>query len=843
MENSQSLEIFSCFLLLLFHFSFHSWACTLPEQYFINCGSASSPTVYGRRTFTGDVKSEKIVLSSGGNSPVEDPGSSAAELYRSARIFRKLSSYELDIAENGTYVVRFHFFPFPALGNLSDARFNVEASEFRVLSNFSIQSGSSFPLIEEILLTIPPGKFKIKFVPSEENSFAFVNAMEVFPGPPEFIPDSAVLATRGVDNYNGLLSSPLRVIHRINVGGPNIMPNNDTLLRYWIPDDYYLFNKNTAKNSGTYGGTINYQSPGATDCDAPPSVYNTAKEMNIVDNSSQLPMFNISWCFDVKKGAKHLVRVHFCDIITRARNEFLTFDLFIDSQFNQKIYPYGAVSRPAAPFYYDFVVDSDNSGFLNISVGPRSDSRNPTAFLNGVEIMELITGLASSTGGSDSPKQHLLIIIGSVVGGVILVLVLLIVVFCGLKKRKWKPVEAFDWPLAHLYGGSTYSRTTERTVTSSPAADFNLGLKVPFTEILYATKNFNKKLRIGEGGFGKVYKGTMRNGTKVAVKRSEPGHGQGLPEFQTEIMVLSKIRHHHLVSLIGYCDERDEMILVYEFMEKGTLRDHLYVLAGESRESTSRSTLSWDQRLGICIGAAKGIHYLHTGSSGAIIHRDIKSTNILLDEDYVAKVADFGLSRSGPPDQTHVSTAVKGSFGYLDPEYFRCLQLTQKSDVYSFGVVLLEVLCARPAIDNSLPREQINLAEWGLSWHRKGQLEKIVDPLLVGKINPSSLRKFGETVEKCLQEYGADRPNMSDVMWDLEYSLQLQRTAVPREPYEDSTTDVSWNFQMNILQKLPSQSIQIGEDELQHDSTHNFSDVSQVNASEVFSQLSIDEAR
>ncbi|KAL0377853.1 UNVERIFIED_CONTAM: putative receptor-like protein kinase [Sesamum radiatum] len=268
MGNFQSLEIFSCFLLLLFHFSFHSWAYTLPEQYFINCGSASSPTVYGRRTFTGDVKSEKIVLSSGGNSPVEDPGSSADELYRSARIFRKPSSYELDIAENGTYVVCLHFFPFPALGNLTDARFDVEASGFRVLSNFSIQSGFRFLLIEEILLTIPPGKFKITFVPSEKNSFAFVNAMEVFAAPPEFIPDSAVVATRGVDNYNGLLSSPLRLIHRINVGGPNIMPNNDTLLRYWIPDDKYLFNKNVAKNTGTYSHKINYQSPGANETDA-----------------------------------------------------------------------------------------------------------------------------------------------------------------------------------------------------------------------------------------------------------------------------------------------------------------------------------------------------------------------------------------------------------------------------------------------------------------------------------------------------------------------------------------------------------------------------------------------
>ncbi|KAI3462722.1 hypothetical protein Pfo_019385 [Paulownia fortunei] len=846
MEGFQSHKIFFCFSFL-FHFSslfLPSASYTLPDHYFINCGSASSLSVYGR-TFTGDENPGNYVLSSGDSKPVEDLNLSAIELYQSARIFRKSSWYELDVDQSGTYVVRFHFFPFSSLGNISDTRFSVLASGFSLLSNFTVENNSlyNFPLVEEFLLKVPLGKFRIDFVPHKEHSLAFVNAIEVILAPPDFIPDSAPHVTRegSEEDYNGILKGPLHVIHRINVGGPNIMPNNDSLLRYWIPDDDYLFIKNAARNSEVYADKPKYQSPGATEFDAPDFVYKTAKEMSI-DNNSRLNTFNISWRFDVQKGAEHLVRVHFCDIVSPTTNEFLRFNLYIYSKYSVEIYPYGVISQPAAPFYIDFVVDSDDSGFMNISVGPNSHSRDQTAFLNGVEIMEHIRDLGSAPGGSGLTRKQLLIIIGSCVGGVILVLIILILFFFGLKKRKWKPIEDFDWPLAPVHGGSSYSGTTVRTVSGSPLADLNLGLKVPFSEILYATKKFDLKLMIGQGGFGKVYRGMLRNGTKVAVKRSERGHGQGLPEFQTEIMVLSKIRHHHLVSLIGYCDERDEMILVYEFMEKGTLRDHLYIVQGESRESTSRSELPWDERLRICIGAAKGLHYLHTGSTGTIIHRDIKSTNILLDEHYVAKVADFGLSRSGPLDQTHVSTDVKGSFGYLDPEYFRCLQLTQKSDVYSFGVVLLEVLCARPAIDHLLPREQVNLADWGMSWQRKGELEKIVDPLLVGRINPNSLRKFGETVEKCLQEYGADRPHMVDVLWDLEYCLRLQHTAIPREPYEDSTTNVSWGLPMPVIQRLPSDSIRIGEDELPHDS-YSFSDASQVNAGEVFSQLKLDEAR
>ncbi|KAG6775905.1 hypothetical protein NC653_013861 [Populus alba x Populus x berolinensis] len=760
----------------------------------MNCGSDTNVDLEEYRTFVGDENSNTS-FSVGKSKSIhnENPLPGTSPLYHTARIYTKISSYMLDITQTGSYLVRLHFFPFSFKGtHLADALFNVSASNFSLLTDFRVpNSTTEFPVIKEFFLTIAAGNFEIYFQPAEETTFAFVNAIEAFLLPPNFFMDNSTIPP--LQTKDGAL----RTLYRINVGGPEV---NDTLWRNWVPDDDYLaFGGSGASRS--FGGELHEASQGLIVQEiAPDSVYKTCKEAR-VDNKGASNFPNITWRFNVSKKARHLVRLHFCDFISESPGT-VKFDLNISTNFSHVIDPNsGGFSEMASPFFYDFVVPSDDSGYMSFSIAPGNNSTAKVAFLNGLEIMEFVGNtIVVVPVDEHETKKHLALIIGSA-GGVALVLVLILLFSLCLRLKRPKPVKA-----EFLYGkGRSSSWITERTENaSSKVTNLNLKLKISLAEILAATHNFNPKLLIGEGGFGKVYKGTLESGMKVAVKRSDSSHGQGLPEFQTEIMVLSKIQHRHLVSLVGYCDEGSEMILVFEFMEKGTLREHLY--GKESlRNPSAKIELTWKQRLEICIGSAKGIHYLHTGPDGGIFHRDVKSTNILLDEHYVAKVADFGLSQLGMPDPDHISVGLKGSFGYLDPEYFRTFQLTNKSDVYSFGVVLLEVLCARPPIVDSQQREEINLAEWGMFWQKEGQLEKIMDPLLAGHINPNSLRKFGEIVEMCLKPQGTDRPNMIDVCWDLEYAMQLQQTAVHREAHEDNTaTGVSSDSALPLMQNMSS---------------------------------------
>lgn len=302
--------------------------------------------------------------------------------------------------------------------------------------------------------------------------------------------------------------------------------------------------------------------------------------------------------------------------------------------------------------------------------------------------------------------------------------------------------------------------------------------KFSLAEMKLATHNFDEALVIGRGGFGKVYKGLINHGASVvAIKRLDSKSKQGASEFWTEIKMLSKLRHSHLVTLFGYCHDFGEMILVYEYVSCGSLRDRLHKIG----KSNASSSLSWVQRLKICLGAARALDYLHTstGVQHRVIHRDVKSSNILLDENWCAKISDFGVSKFGPLNQpwTHVSTDVKGSFGYFDPEYFLTRKLTRKSDVYAFGVVLFEVLFGRPAVDLSLEEEQRGLAGWAQHCIKEGIVERNIDLNLRGQILPNCLTIYVQIAGQCLQNYPRKRPTMSEVVFKLESALALQEIA------------------------------------------------------------------
>ncbi|XP_014518770.1 probable receptor-like protein kinase At1g30570 [Vigna radiata var. radiata] len=803
----------------------------------LNCGSNSSLNVDGRR-WVGDLATDNNVTLSTpsvvANTSTLSGSSIYDPLYKTARIFTVPLNYTIKNVK-GNYFVRFHFCPFAIDDfNVNESSFGVVVNGLKLLSEFDVpgkishknmnllnsgRNASSFFLVKEYILTVNGDMLVIEFVPAR-SSFGFINAIEIVPVVGELFSGSVSRVGGGNINLSG---HGMETMYRLNVGGPEVQSNQDRdLWRTWEVDSGYMIIENAGsgiKNSSN----ITYSSVNDT-LVAPLLVYETARTMS---NSEVLDKrFNMSWKFEVDPDFDYLIRMHFCELVYDRANERI-FRIYINNRTaadNVDVFVRaGGRNRAYHLDYFDPVSSKIDTVWVQLGPDTAAGAAGTDALLNGLEVFKLSRNgnLARverfDIGGNPGSKSKAMAVWVGVGAGVasLAVVALIVLVFCLCKSRRKESSDTKNnpqgWRPLFLYGGAAVNNSvggkgsagTQKLYGS--VASVRVGKRFTLAEINAATNHFDDSLVIGVGGFGKVYKGEIEDGVLAAIKRANPQSEQGLAEFETEIEMLSKLRHRHLVSLIGFCEEKNEMILVYEYMANGTLRSHLF--------GSDLPPLPWKQRLEVCIGAARGLHYLHTGADRGIIHRDVKTTNILLDENFVAKMSDFGLSKDGPAfEHTHVSTAVKGSFGYLDPEYFRRQQLTEKSDVYSFGVVLFEVVCARAVINPTLPKDQINLAEWAMRWQRQRSLDTIIDPHLRGNYCPESLSKFGEIAEKCLADDGKSRPTMGEVLWHLEYVLQLHEAWLNRD-----TTETSFSSSNHALRGPKDEGLEMVQDSSSQD--------------------------
>lgn len=392
------------------------------------------------------------------------------------------------------------------------------------------------------------------------------------------------------------------------------------------------------------------------------------------------------------------------------------------------------------------------------------------------------------------------ILIGVVTGSVLLVVGLAFIGAYAVRQRKRarKFVTLSD-PFASW--GSTTEDIGEAPKLKS-ARVFTL------EELKLSTNDFREINAIGAGGYGTVYRGKLMDGQIIAIKRSKQGSMQGGLEFKTEIELLSRVHHKNLVGLVGFCFEKGERMLVYEFISNGTLSESLYGIKGVQ--------LDWSSRLKIALDSARGLAYLHDHANPPIIHRDVKSTNILLDAKMTAKVADFGLSLLvSDSEEGELCTNVKGTLGYLDPEYYMTQQLTAKSDVYSFGVVLLELIVAKPPIYEKKYIVREVKAALDMEDSMYCGLKDVMDPVLLKLGGLQGFPRFLKMALQCVEEVGPDRPSMNNIVREIEMIMQdhgitpgsvstsssfsVDSTAkkfVPRFPYSNTSTS-STTFEMD----------------------------------------------
>ncbi|KAH1156361.1 hypothetical protein GLYMA_18G270900v4 [Glycine max] len=771
------------------------------ELFSISCGSSTNFTLDGRN-WIGDNNSKLLSESQGSVAAPPNTPTTIQGPYTYARLSHSKFTYSFSLKAGPKFVRLFFYSVSYQSFDRTKACFSVTAGPYTLLRDFDASlnadadddPGQPDILFREYCINLEDGQkqLNITFIPSKTSqnpdSYAFINGIEIVSLPPFLYytnPDDDIT---GWPQPVGLNTNPfpiennyaMETKYRLRVGDQQIPALNDTgMLRSWDVDSKYVTTQSVLSLDIATGIKLRFtkKTPNYT---APDTVYRSVRNMG--SNGTFNMGFNLTWQLPIDSGFNYLLRLHFCQLdpnISRPGDQ--SFFIYVQDQLVEDWADIIGWSdkQKGVPVVKQYVVlipgNEQETLNLSLKMHPNPHSLAKDAQINAIELFKINdpTGNLAGPNPDSHPKTsefplpnsnkkskgstRTLIAAGAgAVSGV--VMLSLIVAFFLIKRKKNVAVDE----------GSNKKGGTSRGDGSS-SLPTNICRKFSIAEIRAATNNFDELFVVGLGGFGNVYKGYIDDGsTRVAIKRLKADSRQGAQEFMNEIEMLSQLRYLHLVSLVGYCYESNEMILVYDFMDRGSLREHLY--------DTDKPSLSWKQRLQICIGVGRGLHYLHTGTKDVIIHRDVKSANILLDEKWVAKVSDFGLSRIGPTgiSRTHVNTQVKGSIGYLDPEYYKRDRLTVKSDVYSFGVVLLEVLSGRQPLLHWEEKQRMSLVKWAKHCYEKGILSEIVDPELKGQIVPQCLHKFGEVALSCLLEDGTQRPSMKDIVGMLELVLQLQ---------------------------------------------------------------------
>ncbi|XWS23058.1 hypothetical protein CRYUN_Cryun29cG0089100 [Craigia yunnanensis] len=735
------------------------------ETIFLDCGSSSEQSQsYKGRNWSSDIGSQFTGSNSDSNSTLSNAskGTTVPEVpYMTARLFYSKYSYTFNVTP-GPKFIRLYFYSDSYGGlNASESFLTVTTGHYTLLRNFSCYLTAKYLKVDyffkEFIIHVENHTLELIFTPTSDapNAYGFVNGIEIVSMPLHLYIRGNDVLLPFVGFHPNMLTfgndSALEMVYRANVGGQTISPDRDTgMFRTWNADETYIFG--AAFGQLDYDITLQIQYPKTTPAyTVPGDVYRTARSMGQYNEINK--NYNLSWFFPVDTGFKYLIRLHFCEIVPgmTLKNQRVFF-IFINNQTAESQADVIVWSKGHGfPVYRDYVVmippqavgkqDLWLELHPNIQVKPQYYD----AILNGVEIFKIsnfdgnLAGLNPPIGESNfqptpskKSKKGLPKEIKYSISGAFVLFVFFLFALVLIKTKR-------NWMMKNTKDSSRYR-------------------SFPINDIRKATNNFDDSLVIDKWGLGKVYKGFI-NGIAPAVAIKRGGKAISEQGFSEEIKMLSQIRHHNIISLLGYCQEDFETILVYEYMDNGSLSDHLHHHLEERKKP-----LSWNQRLEICVGIARGLHYLHTGRKRPIIHCDINTSNILLDKNWTAKISNFGSTMTSHNSN---GSSMDGSIGSLDLDRDK----TEKTDVYLFGLVLLEVLSGRPAPTNLKEENDENVGSGDdleclippISYClEKGDVDQLVDQHLKGKILPESLRNFVKITKQCLAKIGVKRPSMNE---------------------------------------------------------------------------------